>query len=248
MTQVKSLAVAKPESSFYRGSWSDNKVDQRKLIADIVSENIESSRIRCLSLPGKLWSFERQLAEIDKRLHAVGFESNRATFESAIPYMPRYKRRRPKFCNWRTPFGHVDVIDSEANGTRFTMFDCCISTVFNGFLRFPTWNSENSSKRYRKNFNVIWVDATCQLGCKFYSQVMNGITRVVSKEPSVLAFSYLKGRDDPKASSLFRSFGGRHEYVKAAVAQGGRFVRLEESFEYSGVGGCRMMTSVFVVV
>jgi len=248
MFQVKKLAVAKSENNFYTGSWSDNKVDQRKLIVDVVSENIESSRIRCLSLPGKLWAFENQLVDLEKPLQVVGFESNRTTFESAIPYMPRYKRRRPKFCNWRTPFGFVDAITSEARKSRFVMFDCCISTVFNGFLRFPTWKSEGTAKGYQEDFNVIWIDATCQLGCKFYSQIMNGIPRVVSQKPSVLAFSYLKGRDDPKASSLFRSFGGRHEYIKAAVTQDDRRIRFDDLFEYSGVGGCRMMTSIFVVV
>jgi len=248
MFQVKKLAVAKSENNFYTGSWSDNKVDQRKLIVDVVSENIESSRIRCLSLPGKLWAFENQLVDLEKPLQVVGFESNRTTFESAIPYIPKYKRYRPKLCNWRTPFGHVDVIDSGMGKSHFTMFDCCISTIFNGFLQFPTWSSESTAKRYKENFNVVWVDATCQLGCKFYSQIMNGIPRVVSQEPSVLAFSYLKGRDDPKATTLFRSFGGRHEYIKAAVTQDDRRIRFDDLFEYSGVGGCRMMTSIFVVV
>ena len=248
MFQVKKLAAVKSENNFYSGSWSDNKVDQRKLIVDVVSESIDSSKIRCLSLPGKLWSFEDNLIAAGTPLHVVGFESNRTTYESAVLNMPRHSRRRPRLYNWRTPFGHVDVAESLSGRSKFTLFDCCISTIFNGFLQFPTWRSEKNSRRYRKNFNVVWVDATCQLGCKFYSQVMDGITRIVSEEPSVLAFSYLKGRDDPKATSLFRSFGGRHEYIKAAVTQDGRRIRFDDSFEYSGVGGCRMMTSIFVVV
>lgn len=224
--QGKRVFTERPASRFIRETHPSidcrdqkNKARGRILGAII---NAGFKKLKCLTLPGPWWSFEKDLIKISPRASCVGIERSRRLFNAAAHRIPKSNKSLKAL--------YSEECDGEAitNGKGF----CLIHGDIHCFLR-----AEN---KHDQRFNFVWLDLHQQINDNLLCSLKHLPGRLCPE--SIVAITVMAGRESVKITELMER--DRLGFIKNRL--GGHFNgRIIDTYRYHDKRGATMIQAIY---